>query len=382
MSSRWQRIFRWFDAGDLTAFVTWALVFAITVYLFGKSKTAPDLIVYAPGFTLYIISFFIATREPHQCQLAPAVQVGGLVTMLLCAFYLHLTIDVDFLSILTIIWVAVLAYYVPYRWAIVITLIVVFGWYLVSLLVHGKNAWIQALLYATFHFFAVMLSLSNQREKKTSQQLKVKNDQLLATQELLAQVSRQTERTRIARDLHDLVGHHLTALTIKLQVASRVSEGEAKQQVDQCYDIARVLLNDVRDAVDSLRNTQSIDITQALKLLTQNIPVIQFSMNIPAQLSIENIAIAETVVRCVQEAITNTIKHSGATQAWIDIALDNECLVAQYYDNGRINKDWRKGNGLTGMFERVDAVAGELQLELRAQALNYRWSFPLTTGND
>lgn len=377
MANFTNRLKRQFDAGDLTAIVTWALIFGIVTYLLRNSTTAPPFWSYAIGFLGYITAYLVAVHDWHLSPLSMRWRIVALIVMLAMAFYLHWILRVDFLSILTIIWVAVMCHFVTLPVAVVVSILVIVSWFSITYFVHDRNTWIQALLYGTFHMFALVLSVSNQRERSTAQQLQAKNDQLIATQDLLAQVSRQTERTRIARDLHDLVGHHLTALTIKLQVASRVCDGEAKRQVEECHGIAKLLLNDVRDAVDTLRHNESIDIAQSLHLLTKNIPTINFESQLPNHLSIEDISIAETLMRCLQEAITNTLKHSGASKAWIQVQQLEKELVATYYDNGKVAADWKEGNGLSGMSERVSLVNGTLDVHENHGALRYQIILPM-----
>src|SRR3546814_12036878 len=75
------------------------------------------------------------------------------------------------------------------------------------------------------------------------------NSELRATRALLAESSRLSERMRISRELHDLLGHHLTALSLNLEVATHVSSGKAQEHVRQAHTLAKLLLTDVREAV-------------------------------------------------------------------------------------------------------------------------------------
>ena len=82
--------------------------------------------------------------------------------------------------------------------------------------------------------------------------------------ELLEISSRTTERLRIARDLHDLLGHHLTALSLNLEVASHLATGEANEQIEKSKAITKLLLGDVRDVVSRLRNDEPVDLGAAI----------------------------------------------------------------------------------------------------------------------
>src|SRR5690606_3512456 len=97
------------------------------------------------------------------------------------------------------------------------------------------------------------------------------NAELRATRLLLAESARINERTRISRELHDLLGHHLTALSLNLEVAGHLTEGRAKEHVGQAHTLARLLLTDVREAVSHLRVEKAIDLALTLRPLAQNI---------------------------------------------------------------------------------------------------------------
>ncbi|MCA9491232.1 MAG: sensor histidine kinase, partial [Myxococcales bacterium] len=79
------------------------------------------------------------------------------------------------------------------------------------------------------------------------------NEELLAARAELASAERRDERLRIARDLHDAVGHHLTALGLQLELAARQTEGPAKASVLASRDLARAMLAEVRATVGALR---------------------------------------------------------------------------------------------------------------------------------
>ncbi len=75
---------------------------------------------------------------------------------------------------------------------------------------------------------------------------------------MLTESSRIAERMRISRELHDLVGHHLTALSLNLEVANHLVGGAAQEHVRQAQTVARLLLTDVREAVSQLREDATI----------------------------------------------------------------------------------------------------------------------------
>lgn len=368
-----------YEMGDIAALGTWVCIFGLSVYFMPKLPEARQVseYIYIPLFLLYAIFFFLGTREEGIFSIPPKLRVASLGLMLLTAFAIGYLLYFDFLSVLTIIWVAVIAFYLPVKQTIFITLAVVVLWFSMVSYRQGEFLWVHAILYSTFHMFALLIASSNKNERQAKLELQAKHDQLAATQDLLAQVSQQTERTRIARDLHDLLGHHLTALTIKLQVAERLTEGEAKTHIEECHSIAKLLLNDVRDAVDTLRQNQNIDFRQSLNLLLKNTPHLNVQLEFDDSLSIENIDTAQTLFRCIQEAITNSLKHGSAKHIWIKINRQKGEIITHIHDDGIVKRNWKKGNGLTGMEERVSERYGKLDVSVEGNALHYHIVLPV-----
>src|SRR5207244_2713563 len=76
---------------------------------------------------------------------------------------------------------------------------------------------------------------------------------------------------RIARDLHDLLGHHLAALSINLEVARHMTGGEAREQIEKSQAVTKLLLSDVRDVVSRMREDEPVDLTAAVKSLSDRV---------------------------------------------------------------------------------------------------------------
>ena len=187
------------------------------------------------------------------------------------------------------------------------------------------------------------------------------NRELLATRELLAQSSRQSERLRIARNIHDLLGHQLTGLILNLEVAGLVSEGEAQRRVKQSLALAKSLLGDLRTAVSDLRESASLDFNRALNEIVGNISDMEVNLSIEEGLVIGNADTAETLIRCIQESLTNIRRHANATSCSIDLYRKDGGIVLHVNDNGSVKGNISPGNGLKGMTERIDALSGKLR---------------------
>lgn len=186
------------------------------------------------------------------------------------------------------------------------------------------------------------------------------NRELLAAQALLAQSSRQAERVRIARELHDSLGHHLTALAVNLELAQRVEPERAREIAGRSHLIARLLLNDVRDTVASMRRGGDIDVRDAIAALAANLPSPAVHVELAPEARLSDSAEAEAVIRCAQEGLTNAIRHGAAANVWISLSREGDKLRLELRDDGRGAASPVQGNGLRGMQERVEALGGSL----------------------
>jgi signal transduction histidine kinase len=182
---------------------------------------------------------------------------------------------------------------------------------------------------------------------------------------------------RIARDLHDLIGHHLTALSINLEVASHLVDGQAKEQVEKSKTIAKLLLSDVRDVVSRLREDEPMDLGAALASLRDAVP--QPNIHVDADhAAVTEPLIAQTVLRAVQEIVTNAVRHSNARNLWLKIATADRALTVDARDDGSGTDRVEFGNGLRGMRERVQQAGGTLEVaSMRGRGFEVHVRLPL-----
>ena len=214
---------------------------------------------------------------------------------------------------------------------------------------------------AVFLIVFVSYSVRTARERAARDELAVANIQLRANRELLAENSRTAERLRISRDLHDTLGHHLAALSIQLDVASRRSEGVATDNIREAHAIARLLLSDVRDVVGTLRNEGRVNLTDIVRPLCRNIGELQVHLDAPNNVVVADSARAEAIIRCVQEIVTNALKHAAARNLWIRIIQNTAGVAIHARDDGRGSAKIALGTGLTGMNERFAQLDGHVE---------------------
>ena len=235
----------------------------------------------------------------------------------------------------------------------------------VAALWSGEGAgigWASAVMYAVFQVFAVVMVATSLRERRLREELAETNEELAQAQGRLAESSRVAERLRISRDLHDLVGHQLSALAVNLEVASHLATGPAGESVAQSRTIAKDLLHDVRQVVGQLREARS-ELRDALQDMADAVPRPQVHLDLPDDLTRLGTESAEAVLRCVQEIITNAMRHADADHLWIAIACVGGEIVLSARDDGHGALVVSPGNGLVGMKERLTGLGGGLTWE-------------------
>jgi len=229
------------------------------------------------------------------------------------------------------------------------------------------EALMQSLLYAGFSGFVFVTSLVARQQAQAREDQRRLNAELRATRALLAESARINERTRISRELHDLLGHHLTALSLNLEVACHLTNEAAAAHVRKAQSTAKLLLTDVREVVSELRQDDSIDLTQALRSLTDGVPGLNVHVAMPPRFSVEDPQRAQVLLRCAQEIITNAARHAGARNLWLSFAYAEAGQLGLHArDDGRGAEHVEEGNGLSGMRERLAEFGGSVTLDTAA----------------
>jgi signal transduction histidine kinase len=218
-------------------------------------------------------------------------------------------------------------------------------------------------LFLGISLFVFISSLAGLRQNDSRDELRKVNSELRATQALLAENTRMAERVRIARELHDLVGHHLTALTLNLEVATHLIDGKALEHVGQARSLAKLLLADVREVVSDMRRGDQVDMAGALRTLVEGVPEPRIHLDFPSNIVMIDPEQAHMLLRCVQEIITNSVRHARARNLWIRLSMAQGGVAMSARDDGRGVNVVEAGNGLRGMNERLSNLGGKLEVE-------------------
>lgn len=234
---------------------------------------------------------------------------------------------------------------------------VVLGWAVV--LTAPGAGWLPILLIQSATLLSTTAII---REQRMRRELAEAHVELRAASTILADTTRAHERLRIARELHDLIGHQLTALTLELEVARHHEGAEAHEHVERANAVARELLGDVRKTVGQLR-ADAPDLRESLTAVVRDIPGLDISVRIDDDVQAGE-ELTETLIRVVQEIVTNTIRHAAATTLRIRIeTMPDHAVRLTSVDDGRGSTDVRPGNGLRGLAERIGAMGGDVRLD-------------------
>jgi signal transduction histidine kinase len=224
----------------------------------------------------------------------------------------------------------------------------------------GAMTVLVAIVCGGLQLFALCAAQLARGEITARDELGRTNAELRAAQALLNESARLGERLRIARDLHDVMGHTLTTLAIHLDVAARLTSGPAAEHVAHARTAAGELLDQVRSVVSRFR-VEPLDLRAALEALARSAQGLQVHLRLPPDLAVSDPARAEAIVRCVQEVITNAMRHARARELLIEVRNEDHGLAITARDDGR-GGQFTPGNGLEGMRERFENLGGSLAI--------------------
>lgn len=195
-----------------------------------------------------------------------------------------------------------------------------------------------------------------------ARQRAARNAELRLTQAEVQRLARLAERERIGRDLHDLLGHTLSLVVLKSELAGKLVERDAaaaRQQIGEVEQVARQALAQVREAVSGIR-AGGLEAELAAARLALLSADVHFDQQVaPLALSPP---VESALALGLREAVTNTIRHAGARRMEVELRAAEGMAELRIADDGRGGIE-RPGNGLSGMRERIEALGGSLAID-------------------
>ncbi|NUO46186.1 MAG: sensor histidine kinase [Streptomyces sp.] len=202
----------------------------------------------------------------------------------------------------------------------------------------------------------------------------------------VAQLAANEERLRLARDLHDLLGHSLSLITLKSELAGRMlpdHPDKAAQQVADIEQVSRQALVDVREAVTGYRRPRLSEELAGAQVALTAASVIA---DVPAEPDLRDVPeeSESALAWALREAVTNVVRHSGATRCTVEVlhrqTLDGPVLELSVEDNGSGGSGKGPGNGLTGLTERLEKAGGTLDADRTKQGFRLVARVPAGTA--
>jgi two-component system, NarL family, sensor histidine kinase DesK len=186
----------------------------------------------------------------------------------------------------------------------------------------------------------------------------------------ISELIKLEERNRIARDLHDTLGQKLSMIGLKSDLARKLIYKDPEQARNELKDVqqaARTALSEVRKLVSSMRG---IRLNEEIGRVKQLIKAAQIDFVCDEDFSPMNVSllIENILSMCLKEAVTNVVKHSGATTCFISIEQSWKEVVMTIRDDGIFNgskETVTEGHGLIGMKERLEFINGSMELDTK-----------------
>jgi len=346
------------DEGRVSGPRRWGLMFAgiWLFYLLSPLAAAWDrhdvrgwvgivatLLFAAVYLTVFVRMRWRRTGAPFRAPLRPAQGVAIVLVMIALGVVMCLAIGQK--GEAAAVYVAVVCVMcLQTRWAWLVSVTVAVAAYLATLWVpgwHRDEGILFGTLVATLAIWGISQSIN-------------RNIEVLAVREENARLALEDERNRFARDLHDILGHSLTVITVKAELANRLVDVDlerAKAELDDLERLSRDALADVRRAVEGYRElTLPGELARARTALT----AAEITADLPNSTDDVPSDRRELFAWTVREGITNVIRHSGATRCTVLLG-EHEVEVR---DDGRGPGNAGAGHGLTGLRERAAALGG------------------------
>ena len=222
--------------------------------------------------------------------------------------------------------------------------------------------WIPAILFS----FIIGLMTVHQAEVDR------KNKALKLSEEHIEALAKTAERERIGRDLHDVLGHSLSVITLKSELASKmIDKGVAldkiREEIKAVEELSRETLAQVRGAVVGY-NQATID----AELLHAQVATKAADIELISDIEVNTLTsdVESQLALIVREAITNIVRHAETKKAWVTLHTRNTGVELSIKDQGSMT-DYKENSGLNGMRQRITKLGGEMYIETAPTCLRF-----------
>lgn len=358
---------RWKGVGDIGAVNRALPVLAVAALLVMLLEAAPGVSVMVGALGIGFVAWSVAGYRW-------ALTRGGLAAVA----YLTVALALGFVvfnaagpgvgsTLLLVVVVVQAVMLLPVRWAVIVVVIVPF----VHVGMPMSDGLRQVVSTGVVCSFAFVLAALHLREQRARAELAEANDRLLELSHQVEELATIRERARVARDIHDGLGHHLTVVGMQVQAARAVLTSDpdgADELLSQAEEQVRHALTSVRESVAALREARPGELLsdQLRALAVQGAgPGLSISVEVQGSERRLDGDVQVALYRAAQEALTNIHKHANAHAAVLRLAFLTDVVRLEVRDDGSGFGGGPGGFGLVGMRERVGRLHGSLNLESR-----------------
>lgn len=233
----------------------------------------------------------------------------------------------------------------------------------------------QMLFFLMVNILILVVAAFAQHTKEENEKKDILYKELLETHKKLKEYTVELnrlsvieERNRIARDIHDNLGHNMTALIMQLQMVDHYSKTDSKKSkelLNNSMKTARDSLTSIREVVETLRGKESSTPKMAIKTLVD-----EFSQKTGAEIDLKingditnNHSANTAIYHILQEGMTNAIRHGNASKIWINLEYSKENIKFNIKDNGTGALVLIEGFGIKGIRERAESFGGKVEFK-------------------
>ncbi|MBL4908718.1 MAG: hypothetical protein JKX78_01620 [Alteromonadaceae bacterium] len=345
-----------------SAILTWALV----SFIYLKTVTINLQSLWQASALIAFIGLFFNNishkKSPFNFSLTIIIEVG----LLLVLIYFD---NKQIIPILFALIASQLPAHFSRKKAMLILVIINSAYYVTLITAHPQQSIYTVLIFFVLQIFAFSVIEATLREQRAKEEISTINQELLATRFMLKESSQKQERLRISRDLHDVLGHQLTALALNLEVTQHKLPDEYKPLAEENLQQARQLLQGVRNVVKKMRDHDKLDLIAHINKLFAQLPNCQFHLESSSKSineskpTINSLTLNNQLIFCLQEAISNALRHGKANIFTLDFQKTKNIINIQLTDNGKGCDKIIMGNGLKGMQERLKEFNGTVILQ-------------------
>ncbi len=371
------------QTGALAAAVITVVAVAVNVvshgYYYPERYDPSHAVVVAACFAVFLLTITWPQRRMRTTT-AYEMSAQRIVLLLLCSFTILLLVR----GLSTPILLIIVATTIPAQMGLSKAVLMISLWNVALFLIarfHWGWSTAQALLntlpYLGFQMFAYSAARLAFREQTMRRNYELVNNHLLSTRKLLTHTTREQERLRLSRELHDLTGHKLTALGLRLQMLRNEVPAETRDKLDELHNLTRDITDDIRAVVSQLRRHDGIDLRQAVEDLAVLFPHVELHLEGFGDVRPASVDQAEAILRVVQESVNNATRHGHAQNLWIKLNRADQQIILTITDDGSHQGELTWGNGLLGIQERINELKGTFRVNnVLPQGLSLRIALP------